>query len=127
MQYEGNPRIRAIWERCLDYELGHLQFVMGLFKDIERRDPAEVLPDELPDMIDYTGHREFIRKVLDREVDYTAEGHRIGPRAQFNDGARSAEYRDHLNKDGSFTDMVAENYVWRPGTELADRTPRQAA
>jgi hypothetical protein len=73
-----------------------------------------VLPEELPDMIDYTSHREFVRKVLDREVDHTAEGHRIGPRAQFNDGARSAEYRDHLNKDGSFTDMVAENYVWRP-------------
>ena len=127
MQYEGNPRIRAIWERCLDYELGHLQLVMGLFKDIERRDPAEVLPEELPDMIDYTSHREFIRKVLDKEVDYTAEGHRIGPREQFNDGARSAEYRDHLNKDGSFSDMVAENYVWRPGTELVDRISRQAA
>jgi len=32
-------------------------------------------------MIDYTSHREFVRKVLDREVDYTAEGHRTGPRA----------------------------------------------
>jgi hypothetical protein len=31
-----------------------------------------VLPEELPDMIDYTSHREFVRKVLDREVDYTA-------------------------------------------------------
>jgi len=127
MQYEGNPRIRAIWERCLDYELGHLQFVMRLFKDIERRDPAEVLPEKLPDMIDYKSHREFIRKVLDNEVDYTAEGHRIGPRGQFHDGARSAEYRDHLNKDGSFSESVAENYVWRPGTELVDRSPRLAA
>lgn len=125
MQYEGNPRIRAIWERCLDYELGHLHFVIGLFKDIERRDPAEVLPKELPDMIGYDSHRDFVRKVLKKEVDYTAEGHRIGPRSEFKDGARSAEYRDYLNKDGSFSDAVAENYVWRPGTELADRHAKQ--
>ena len=52
----------------------------------------------------------------------------IGPgRGQFNDGARSAEYRDHLNRDGSFSDMVAKNYVWRPGTELVDRISHQAA
>jgi hypothetical protein len=86
-----------------------------------------VLPEELPDMIDYTSHRGFVRKVLDREVDYSAEGHRIRPRGQFNDGARSAEYLDHLNRDGSFSGMVAENYVWRPGTELVDRISHQAA
>ncbi|HEX5352855.1 MAG TPA: hypothetical protein VFW60_02125 [Rhodanobacteraceae bacterium] len=121
LQYESNPRIRAIWERCLDYELGHLQFVMGLFKDVERRDPAEVLPTELPDMIGYNTHRDFIRKVLDKEVDYTAEGHRILPRDQLSDGQRSAAYRDHLNKDGSYSETVAENYAWHPGTELVDR------
>lgn len=127
LQYEGNPRIRAIWERCLDYEFGHLQYVMDLFKKIERRDPAEVLPDELPDMIGYNAHREFIRKVLAREVDYAAEGHRIGPPEALRDGARSAGYREHLNKDGSFSEVVAENYAWRPCTELAARDPRKAA
>jgi len=127
MQYEGNPRIRATWERCLDYEFGHLQYVMGLFKDIERRDPAEVLPDALPDMIGFDAHREFIRKVLDREVDYTAEGQRILPRSELDDGARSMEYRDHLNKGGSYSEAVAEGYAWRPGAELVDREPKHAA
>jgi len=127
MQYESNPRIRGIWERCLDYEFGHLQFVMELFKKIERRDPAEVLPDELPDMIGYNAHREFIRKVLDKEGDYTAAGHRIGPRNQVGDLSRSEAYRNHLDKDGSFSETVAENYAWRPGTELADREPRKVA
>jgi hypothetical protein len=27
VEYEGNPPIKRIWERFLDYELGHLQFV----------------------------------------------------------------------------------------------------
>ncbi len=28
LQYESNPRIKEIWERFLDYELGHLHYVM---------------------------------------------------------------------------------------------------
>ncbi|HLL19171.1 MAG TPA: hypothetical protein VK439_10335, partial [Rubrivivax sp.] len=35
VEQESNPRIRAIWERFLDYELGHLQAVMELFKSHE--------------------------------------------------------------------------------------------
>ena len=42
---ETNPRVKAIWERFLDYELGHLQVAMQLFKDIERRDPPRLLGD----------------------------------------------------------------------------------
>jgi hypothetical protein len=32
VQYESNERIKAIWARFLDYELGHLHFVMDLFQ-----------------------------------------------------------------------------------------------
>jgi rubrerythrin len=46
--YEENPRIKRIWERFLDYELGHLRFVAELFEEHERRDAAEILPEALP-------------------------------------------------------------------------------
>src|SRR5690606_19585517 len=42
-QSEGNARIKEIWNRMLDYELGHFQFVRGLFEQIEKRDPAEII------------------------------------------------------------------------------------
>src|SRR5215217_6726336 len=65
---ESNPRVRAIWERFLDYELGHLQVAMRLFKDFERRDPAEVLGDgKLPPRIKFASQREFVRKVVATE------------------------------------------------------------
>src|SRR5207248_835902 len=41
VQQESNPRIKAIWERMLDYELGHFHHVLQIFKNIERRDPEE--------------------------------------------------------------------------------------
>ncbi|HLS87044.1 MAG TPA: hypothetical protein VK043_12180, partial [Burkholderiales bacterium] len=69
VQSERNPRIKAIWERFLDYELGHLAVVTELFKQHERRDPAEVLPEALPAPIPYRSQREFVRSVLEKEVD----------------------------------------------------------
>ena len=72
---------RQIWERFLDYELGHLHFVMELFEQIEQRDPAEVLPATLPEPIDFTSQREFVREVLANEVDLRAQRHRVRRRA----------------------------------------------
>src|SRR5688500_8982107 len=73
-EYETNPRIKKIWDRFLDYELGHLHHVMELFKKVENRDPAELLPATLPEPIDFVSHREFVRQTLENEVDLRASG-----------------------------------------------------
>jgi hypothetical protein len=115
--FETNERIKAIWERFVDYELGHLHFVLELFKNAENRDPEEILTATLPEPIHYESQREFVRETL-REVPYRAVGSEIGP---LEDSPASLAYRDHLNSDGSPTDAVAAGYRWRPGTELAPR------
>lgn len=121
LQSENNPRLKKLWERFLDYELGHLHMVMDLFRQHERRDPAEVLPAELPEPIRYDSHREFVRKVLNEEVDLTASGSLFVHRSQVHDDAPSVRYRRHMNADGAPSDIVAADYVWQPGTEVAHR------
>jgi hypothetical protein len=117
VQSETNPRIKKIWERFLDYELGQLQHVAELLKRYERRDPAEILPDKLPDPIEYVSHREFVRDVLVNEVNLSARGAQFVPRAQ--ESAQTLAYRQQLESEGSPSDQIAADYVWRPGTELA--------
>jgi hypothetical protein len=116
LRQESNPRIQAIWERMLSYELGHLQLVAGLFKQHERRDPAEVVGDKLPDPIPFESQREFVRATLAREVDLRARG------ADFvgleEEPQSSLDYRNHMNSEGSPSETVAADYVWQPGTEL---------
>lgn len=114
-QYETNPRVKAVWDRFLDYELGQLHFVMGLFKQIENRDPAEVLPAELPEPIEYRSHREFVRQTLAAEVDLRASGAEFVGKEQ--EPERSLLYRAQLNSEGSPTETIAAGYRWRPGTE----------
>jgi lipoprotein-anchoring transpeptidase ErfK/SrfK len=115
-QYETNPRVKAIWDRFLDYELGQLHFVMELFKQVENRDPAEVLPATLPEPIEYKSHREFVRQTLTAEVNLRAAGTQFVGLNEEPD--RSHAYRAQLNSEGSPTETVAAGYRWRPGTEL---------
>jgi rubrerythrin len=116
---ESNPRIKAIWERFLDYELGHLHFVRELFKEHEQRDPAEILEGPLPEAIRFESQRDFVRQVLSTEVDMQLEGTRFVPADQL--GAASREYRQHLNSTGSPSEAVAAGYRWSPGGEIAGK------
>ncbi|MES2673407.1 MAG: hypothetical protein V4660_04170 [Pseudomonadota bacterium] len=120
VQSEKNSRLKAIWERFLDYELGHLNIVTELFKKYEGRDPAEVLPESLPDPIAFESQREFVRKILSQEVDLRAHGTQYVHESE--EGAESQEYREQLNSTGSPTDAIGANYRWHPGTELARQT-----
>jgi rubrerythrin len=116
MEQESNPRIRAIWERFLDYELGHLNLAIELFEKHEKRDAAEILPEALPDPIPFDSQREFVRKTLAKEVDLRAAGTEFVPKDQ--EGAASLEYRKQMNSEGSPSELVSGGYRWAPGTEL---------
>jgi rubrerythrin len=123
VQYETNPRIKAIWQRFLDYELGHFHFVLELFKKFEQRDPAEIIPESLPEPIEYKSHREFVRKTLAEEVDLRARKTQFIPKEEEGPDSPSVIYREQLNSSGSPSETVAAGYKWKPGTELAEETP----
>jgi hypothetical protein len=115
-EQESNPRLKALWERFLDYELGQLHVAIEHFQRLDGRDVAQILPNELPDPIPIESHREFVRKVLADEVDLRADGTQFVDKSQ--EPQRSIDYREQLNSAGSPTEQVADGYRWRPGTEL---------
>jgi len=123
MQSETNPRIKQIWERFLDYELGHLQQAMSIFQQVERRDAAEILPKELPEPIGYHSHREFVRETLRREVNLRARGTEFIPSSEEGADSPSVVYRTQMNSEGSPSERVAAGWLWTPGTELSRRIP----
>jgi hypothetical protein len=123
VEQETNPRIKALWERFLDYELGHLQVAMQLFKQAERRDPAEVLGDgKLPASIRFESQREFVRKTL-AEVPMRKDGTRFVD--EDDEAVSSLAYRNQMNSQGSPSQSVSGGYQWTPGTEL-NRDPASA-
>src|SRR5689334_13911932 len=122
---ESNPRVKAIWEKFLDYELGHFQVALQLFKDTERRDPAEVLGDgKLPDFIKFESQREFVKQTVITEVPLRKNETEFVDEAS--EGQSSLEYRKAINADGSPSTTVSDTYSWTPGTELMRATVRAA-
>jgi hypothetical protein len=116
LQDEGDPRLKAIWQRFVDYELGHFHLVRELFERHEARDPWELVPARLPDPIRYESHREFVRETLTREVDLRARGTGFVPREE--EGPASLAYRARINAGGSPSETVAKGWTFRPGGEL---------
>jgi hypothetical protein len=117
VQQESNPRLKAIWERFLDYELGHFHYVAELFKKYEKRDPQEIFSGDLPEPIAFASQRDFVREILLKEVDLRTNGTEFVDKA--NESPASIEYRRQLNAQGSPSENVAAGYIWTPGTELA--------
>ncbi len=128
-QQESDARVRALWERFLDYELGHLQVAVRLFEDVEKRDPAQVLGDgRLPPGIAFRSQRDFVRQVLAAETGLRKDGTRFVPEER--EAVTSLAYRNHLNAQGSPSQSVSTGYQWAPGTELnrdLSVTTREAA
>ncbi|HKO87537.1 MAG TPA: hypothetical protein VJU83_03360 [Burkholderiales bacterium] len=123
-EQETNPRLKTLWEQFLDYELGHLNMVMQLFKDIERRDPAEILGDgKLGPTIQFKSHREFVRQVLEEESQLRKDNTEFVD--EENEAASSIEYRNTMNASGSPSEIVSADYHWVPGTELNRLRPSQ--
>ncbi len=120
-QQESNPRIKQIWEMLLNYELGHLHFVMELFQKVEKRDPAEILPRTLPTPLDFTSHRDYVRTVLENQVDLRADGPNFVPKDRMPSTSPTFAYNRMVNASGSPTEIVSAGYHWIPGTELIKR------
>jgi hypothetical protein len=121
---ESCPRVRAIWERFLQYELGHLHLVMDLMQRLEDRDPMSILPSVLPAPVEYHSHRQFIREVLRTEVDLRARGKEFVSKED--ESEATGRYRGRINQAGSPSQSVATGYHYTPATELAACTSKKA-
>jgi rubrerythrin len=118
VESETDARVKAIWERMLEYELGHVQAVAALFEQHEKRDPAEILDAALPEPIAYAPHREFIREVLRREVGFGASGTDLVTKRE-DEPERTRKYRAHVNQDDQPSNIASGGWSWQPGGELA--------
>jgi hypothetical protein len=117
VESETDPRIKSIWERMLDYELGHVQHVAALFEKLERRDAAEVIDARIAQPIAYESHRDYVREVLRREVHLGADGPRL--LARDDEPERTRLYRARLNAKEQPSNLVSAGWTWQPGGELA--------
>jgi len=116
IESETNHHIKAIWERFLEYELGHFHMACEALKKFENRDPAQIVTSDFTSPLEFRSHREYVRNVLVNEVGVRTDGTRFVSKEQ--ESPLSINYRTTINADGSPSEAVASGYIWTPGTEL---------
>ena len=70
---ETDEKIKKVWELFLDIELGHLQVAANLFKKFEKRDPEEIIGNEIVIPCRFKSQKTYVQKVLEKEVDKRLE------------------------------------------------------
>ena len=66
---EVDEKLKKIWEFMLDVEIGHLHIAADLFKKYEKRDPEEVIGEDIIIPCRFTSQKEYVTKILTSEVD----------------------------------------------------------
>ena len=66
---EVDPKIKKIWEFMLDVEIGHLHIAADLFKKYEKRDPEEIIGEDIIIPCRFMSQKEYVTKILTNEVD----------------------------------------------------------
>lgn len=97
MQDEVDPRIRRIWELHLAMEIEHVRIAGEMLKRHEGIEPEAILPPELPAPTRFEENKEFVRKVLERQVWLTGLGPDFVPMDRLPPDARFFEYQREVN------------------------------
>ncbi|MFD3843567.1 hypothetical protein ACFWWC_46340 [Streptomyces sp. NPDC058642] len=74
MEQEPDPKVKAIWELHLNMELAHLQIACDLMRRHDCREPQEILAPELPNVLTFEENKQFVRGLLDTQMDLTTLG-----------------------------------------------------
>jgi rubrerythrin len=118
MNDETDPRVKAIYELHCAMEIEHLRIACELMKEIERRDPAEMLPSMGFDrMLKFQPNKAYVRQVLANQIDLTSKDSEFVPVSTLPADDRYFEYQEKVNGDWVPTEKVIEENAAKNGQE----------
>jgi hypothetical protein len=106
MQHEPDPKVKALYELHLNMEIEHLRLACEMMRSVERRDPAEFLPNSIERTMLFKQNKEYVRRVLQTQVDLTADGTRFVPVGELPSDHRFHKYQRVVNAGGVPTEQV---------------------
>ncbi len=66
---EQHPVLKEIWEEFLAMEINHLQTAAELFKKYEKRDPEEIIGEEVVHPCHFESQKEYVTEILEEQID----------------------------------------------------------
>ena len=117
MQDEIDPRVRALYELHCNMEIEHLRIACELMWQVEKRDPEQFLPAGFDRALTFQPNKEYVRHVLETQIDLTKQGSEFVPISTLPETAPYFDYQRQVNASGSPTEAVIRDNVAMNGRE----------
>jgi len=108
MEQEPDRRVKALYELHLNMEIEHLRIAAEMMRQLERRDPEELLPRSLDKPLLFQENKEYVRQVLANQIDLTARESKFIPINKLGRDDRYYAYQSVVNADGVPSEAVIE-------------------
>jgi hypothetical protein len=117
-QDEIDPRVRKIYELHLAMEIEHLRQACELMRNIEKRDPEEILPAQgFERRLTFKPNKTYVREVLATQIDLTAKDSDFVPIDTIAQADRYRVYQQKVNEGWSPTEDVIRQNIEKNGQE----------
>ncbi len=117
MQHEEVPHLKRIWELHLNMELEHLRLAANLMREVDKRDPEEILPETLPTPIKFESNKEYVRQVLANQLQLTGNRTEFVPVYDLPEDHRYFQYQKTVNKGWVPSEAVIDDHGKKVGYE----------
>jgi rubrerythrin len=118
MEDESDGRVKALYELHLNMEIEHLRIACELMREVEKRDPLEVLPAAgFERALVFRPNKQYVRKVLTTQIDLTAKHADFVPVSTLPPDDRYFQYQRSVNGSWVPTEEVIRLNVEKNGEE----------
>ena len=121
VQDETNSEIKKIWEQCLEQEIAHLHNAVGLLEKYEHKSWQELFPKgaSFPDPLHLGENKEYVRKVLAKTVNNTANKEGYIDASHLERNADFFKYQNVVNKQEQqvASHQIISTYISKHGED----------
>jgi hypothetical protein len=119
METEVDPRLKAMWELFLSYELEHLRIAGEALRRMQNKDPEELMGTELPTPATFETNREYVTNVIKEQSDLRlVMGGKWARLSELPEDWPSYSYQAAVHADGAASETVLRMRMDAAGVEL---------
>ncbi len=119
---EPEPRIKNVWNRLLEMEITHLQLDRELVQRVANYDPADSYPASFPHLTTFHENKDYIRNVLQNQIDLTARETEFVPVGSLPENYRYFEYQKQVNDDFVPSQNIIRRHIDDKGADYRVET-----
>lgn len=119
MTDETDERLKKIWTMFLDYEIGHLQAAIQIFKKQEKRDPEEVIGNKVVIPCRFKSQKQYVSEILRSQIQKRlTKDKNYTEISKLSDDWSSYKIQKETGKDGAPTEAVIRIITAAKGRDL---------